>query len=216
MSILVGTHARIGVKPGAPFQYIREVVATANANFDVRSTVREKLCASQLSCQKGMSPRSTVQCLSCPRLVNFIPKDDSVHVRCLWTDLDHVSELMTLASELVTITTAMTILEAEHVAKAHDIRHLLVVEEGRLIGLVHREDLREEEFGLNTISDRVNLCPWTIGPETTLVQAAQLMVERNLGLIPVIANREVLGVVSRGDLERAGAIDSILGARELG
>lgn len=216
MSILVGTHARIGVKPGAPFQYIREVVATANTNFDVRSSVREKLCASQLSCQKGMSPRSTVQCLSCPRLVNFIPKDDSVQVRCLWTDTDHVSELMTLASELVTIPTSMTILEAEHVAKAHDIRHLLVVEDGRLIGLVHRSDLAEEEFGLNTISDRVNLCPWTIGPETTLVQAAQLMVERNLGLIPVIANREVLGVVSRGDLQRAGAIDAVLGARNLG
>jgi CBS domain-containing protein len=216
MSILVGTHARIGVKPGAPFEYIREVVASANANFDARASVREKLCASKLSCQKGMSPQSTVQCLNCPRLVNFIPKDESVLVRCLWTDSDQVDELMTLASELVTITSSTTLLEAEQIAREHKISHLLVVEEGRLIGIVNQADLEEEEFGLNTICDRVNLCPWTIGPETTLVQAAQLMVERNLGIIPVVANREVLGVVSRGDLRRAGAIETIFESMALG
>ncbi len=216
MSILVGTHARIGVKPGTKFQYIREVIASANISFDVRSTVREKLCASRLSCQKGMAPRSTVQCLSCPRLVNFIPKDDSVVVRCLWTDRDHVHELMTLASEFVTITSSTTLLEAEQLAREHKIRHLLVVEDGRLIGIVSLSELGHEEFGLNTIGDRVNLCPWTIGPETSLVQAAQLMIERNLGIIPVVANREVLGVVSRGDLQRAGAIEAIQKSRASG
>jgi CBS domain-containing protein len=216
MSIQVGTHARIGVKPGAQFQYIREVLAEATEDYNVHSSVREKLCSSSLQCQKGMTPRAAVQCLSCPRLVNFIPKDDSVLVRCLWTDRDKVEDLMTLESQLVSISPSLTLLEAEQVANDNELQHLLVVEEGRLMGILNRCELNEEEFGLNTISDRVSLCPWTISPTTTLAQAAQLMVDRHVNILPVVANREVLGVVTRGDLRRAGVLDSLLDERVCG
>ncbi len=206
MSILVGTHARIGTKPGTPFQHIREVIASGDADYDAHSPIRQKLCSSQLQCQKGMTPRAAVQCLSCPRLVNFIPEDESVVVRCLWTDRDLVENLMTLSTDLVTITSTTPLLEAEQSAREAGVDHLLVVEDGRLIGIVNRDDMQQEEFGLNTIADRVNLCPWTVAPETNLAQAAQLMLDKDLGILPVIANREVLGVITRGDLRRAGAL----------
>lgn len=210
MSIQVGTHARIGAKPGAPFEYIREVVAVGDANYTVHSTVREKLCSSHLQCQKGTTLRSAARCLNCPRLVNFVPKSDAVIVRCLWTDADHVESLMTMESELVTISPTASLAEARQRASQKDVHHLLVVEEGLLIGLIHRDEMADEEFGVNTISARVNLCPWTIGPETTLAQAARLMHDRNITILPVVENRAVLGVVTRGDLRRAGVTEGLL------
>ncbi len=216
MSIQVGTHARIGVKQGAAFQYIREVEALGEDDYSQQATVRNKLCSVRLQCQKGMTPRSAVQCLQCPRLVNFVPNDNSVLIRCLWTDTDQVEAMMTLESELVTISPSASLADAEALAKSHNLDHLLVVEEERLIGIVSRGDLGYEEFGINTISDRVNLCPWTIGPTTTLAQAAQLMEDRQIRILPVVANRNVLGVVTRGDLRRAGVVDSILESRLCG
>lgn len=212
MSIFVGTHARIRIETGTPFQNIREVIAKGDRTYNIETDGKERLCSSYLHCQKGMADRSASNCLQCPRFVNFVPQAQSVRVRCLWTDSDPVEDLMTLESELITVNPTTTIEEADRRARANAVRHLLVVEQGRLTGVLCRCDLVEPPLGNETVADRANHCPWTIGPDTTLGQAALLMRERKVGMLPVIARRELLGVITRGDLRRAGVSNTLLGA----
>lgn len=214
MSILVGTHARIAVEPGAPFQNIREVVAKGTDQYPAQSNAKEKLCASYLHCQKGMKDQATTECLKCPRLVNFLPQFGSVLVRCLWTDLDRVEDLMTLATELVSVSPTTNVVDADNIARENGVRHLVVVEDGRLYGVLCRCDLVEDAFVGQTVAERANHCPWTISPGTTLSQAAQLMRDRKVGMLPVTADGELLGVVTRGDLRRAGVTEALLGAEK--
>ena len=211
MSIQVGTHARIGAKSSVPFENIREVIAIGDPDYTVHSSLRERLCSAHLQCQKGTTLRSAARCLHCPRLVNFVPKQDAVVVRCLWTDSDHVESLMTVESALIGIRPTATLLEASDLAERHNIRHLLVVEEGRLVGLLGPDDMKAEKLVVQTVSDLANLCPWVVGPKTTLAQAAQIMADKQVTILPVVENREVLGVVTLGDLRRAGGGDTAVG-----
>jgi acetoin utilization protein AcuB len=214
MSIVVSTHARISVEAETPFQNIRQIVAKGGSGYTAKSSAREKLCGSYLQCQKGMKNQSAVHCLQCPRLVNFRPQANSVLVRCLWTDDDPVEDLMTLESELVTVSPSTRVSEADNTARENAIRHLLVVEAGKLVGVLCRCDLIEEAAHDETVAERANHCPWTIGPDATLGQAARLMRDRQVGMLPVIARRELLGVVTRGDLRRAGVADALLGGEQ--
>ncbi len=204
MSILIGTHARIAVTTGAPFQSIREVVARGE-EFGPESTIKEKLCGSILRCQKGMGDQAAIECLHCPRLVNFVPQSRSMVVRCLWTESDYVEDLMTLESEFVSVAPATPITDADAIAREKGVRHLLVVEAGRLSGILCRCDLRNPSTN-ETVAGRVNHCPWSISPKTTLSQSERIMREREVDILPVIADGELVGLVTQGDLRRAGAL----------
>ena len=211
MSITVSTHARLSVAASLPFQNIREVKAKHGSGYQKGSTHRETLRHSFLRCQTGMKDRPALDCLSCPRFVNFVPRSNSTLVRCLWTERDRVEDLMTLESALVSVDPFTSIDEADAIAQENEIRHLLVVENKRLIGVVCRCDLLEAAIPFETVANRANHCPWTIGPRTSLAQAAMLMKEKEVGMLPVVDQRNVIGVVTRGDLRRAGVDEITLG-----
>jgi acetoin utilization protein AcuB len=118
----------------------------------------------------------------------------------------------------VTIDAGATCRAAIDLMKARRIRHLPVVDRGRLVGIVTDRDLRQMMFD-PAIRERLeqavdilegqpvrNIMTWaviSVGPETDLRQAARLMHEQKIGALPVVAAGRVVGVLTERDVLRA-------------
>jgi CBS domain-containing protein len=121
-----------------------------------------------------------------------------------------VNQLMT--TDLVTVSETDDLALAESLLREKGVRHLPVVREGKLVGLLTRRDLR----GLGAGSDgAVRGAPVssamvrelvTVGPESSLAHAARLMLERKFGCLPVCTGEGTLvGIVTESDFVRFAA-----------
>lgn len=124
-----------------------------------------------------------------------------------------------LMSQIVISTPGATrVLEARALMQARGIRHLLVVDEGRLQGIVTDRDIR-----LNMASPATSLSVWelnhllagltvekvmttsviVIDPERDAREAARLMLDHKIGALPVLDGDRLLGIITESDLLRA-------------
>lgn len=117
----------------------------------------------------------------------------------------------------VTITEETALTAALRLMKANSIRRLPVVRDNKLVGIVTWGDIREASasdvtslsvFELGYLMDRVRAGrfmtrqPITVTPDTTIVRAAQLMLEHKIGGLPVLENGELVGILTESDLFR--------------
>jgi acetoin utilization protein AcuB len=129
-----------------------------------------------------------------------------------------VGELMTTAVNLITVPPPTPILEARRLMQEKRIRHLLVTEAGRLLGIVTDRDIR-----LNLPSRATSLSVWeinhlllkltvdevmtrgviTIGPDREARDAAQLMLDHSIGALPVTDGGRLVGIITETDVLRA-------------
>lgn len=128
-----------------------------------------------------------------------------------------VRELMTGAVK--TAPPSMPIVDARNLMLKERIRHLPVVEgDGRLLGIVTDRDIR-----LNLPSQATSLSVWevnhllakltvgevmttaviSVGPDRPARDAAQLMVDHQIGALPVEDAGRLVGIVTETDLLRA-------------
>ena len=84
-------------------------------------------------------------------------------------------------------------------SRAH---HLLVLDQGTLVGILCRCDL-EEAAAEATIGDCMSLPVLTIRADATLSEAAALMSEFEVGCLPVVMGGLILGVLSEEEMSRA-------------
>jgi CBS domain-containing protein len=112
-----------------------------------------------------------------------------------------VAEVM--GTELYTLTPDTVVASAQRLAFDNGIDHLLVLDNGTLAGIVCKEDLRHaarDALVAECMSSPV-LC---IGPETTLEEAAQIMVEQDVSCLPVVTGAFLVGMITRAGLATAG------------
>jgi CBS domain-containing protein len=127
-----------------------------------------------------------------------------------------VGDIMT--SPALTIGPETTVPAAIALMRQHKIRHLPVIENGRLVGMISRGDLREASitasinadqyelhFMLNklTVAKLMSRKVFTVTPDAFLVHAAELMTENKIAGLPVVDEKgAVLGIVTESDLLR--------------
>jgi acetoin utilization protein AcuB len=88
--------------------------------------------------------------------------------------------------------------EALETMMREEIRHLLVMEQGELVGVVSDRDLRRARA--ERVADVMSARPITIGPDDTLSYAAEVMVENKVSCLPVLDRGRVRGIVTSNDL----------------
>ncbi|HEY7250871.1 MAG TPA: CBS domain-containing protein, partial [Methylomirabilota bacterium] len=129
-----------------------------------------------------------------------------------------VGDLMTTAANLITVPLQTPILEARRLMLDKRIRHLLVTDADRLLGIVTDRDIR-----LNLPSQATSLSVWeinhlllkltvdevmtrgviTVGPDRDARDAAQLMLDHSIGALPVTDGGALMGIVTETDVLRA-------------
>jgi acetoin utilization protein AcuB len=106
--------------------------------------------------------------------------------------------------------------KAHEIMREHQIRHLPVVVDGVLVGILSDRDLnlvqtlahaRPEEI---TVEDAMTSDPYTVSPDTPLNQVARVMVQRKIGSAVVIEHGSVAGVFTLTDALQA-LVDTLEG-----
>jgi CBS domain-containing protein len=126
----------------------------------------------------------------------------------------HVSEIM--SSPAIVVGPEMSVSAASALMRAKGIRHLPVVENGRLVGIVSRGDLREATFSeavnadtyeLHFMLNRLNVGRlmtrrvYTTTPDAPLVHAVELMTEHKIAGLPVVDEAgTVTGIITESDM----------------
>lgn len=95
--------------------------------------------------------------------------------------------------------------EARRLMDEHRIRHLPVVAEGRLVGMVSDRDVRSAiSLSAGTVAGRIMTPdPVMVTPETRIEHAARLMLDARFGSLPVVDGHALVGIVTYTDLLRA-------------
>jgi len=108
------------------------------------------------------------------------------------------------------------LLDAELLIRRAGIRHLPVLKDGVLVGLLSERDVRRYAPSiLDSTPDEYNRIfeqtlvgtvmtkdVGTIGPEATLAEATDLMYSQHRGCLPVLENGRLVGIITRRDILR--------------
>ncbi len=126
-----------------------------------------------------------------------------------------VREMMT--TEVSTLGRHHTLALADDIMKLERIRHLPVLEEGRVVGVVSQRDLfrsalaaalgyRQRAHRLLGRTIRVNEVmsepAITVSPEAMVTEAARLMIEHKIGCLPVVEGHTLVGIITETDILR--------------
>jgi acetoin utilization protein AcuB len=91
-----------------------------------------------------------------------------------------------------------------------NIRHLPVVKNDRMVGWITSRDLREVLLASMlekiTVGDVMVQAPITVTPDTSVEEAARLVVEHKIGGMPVVEGDRLVGVLTMLDLISAFTI----------
>lgn len=119
-----------------------------------------------------------------------------------------------MTKKVITVNSDATLLDALVATRVNKIRHIPVVSGNELVGIVSDRDLRDvcpstlcpEDPGFlkNTMIKDIMLKEViTIHPLDFLEDAARLLYEHRIGCLPVVSNKELVGIVTETDILRS-------------
>ena len=106
---------------------------------------------------------------------------------------------------------------AESIMNLGRIRHMPVVDDGKIVGIVSQRDLFRSAlitalgFGRNTTSALIKTITIkeimtehviTISPEATVKEAARVMIDKKIGCLPVVEDEKLIGILTETDILR--------------
>jgi len=143
----------------------------------------------------------------------------------------HVGALM--RRNFVSIGPAESLLDADRIMRLARIRHLPVVEAGRLVGVLSHRDVvdaslsrldrcepseRADHLRRNAVAEVMQRNPYTANEGTTLGDAALRMLRLKIGCLPVVRSgpngEELVGLITESDLLRAAYVPDFAGASD--
>jgi acetoin utilization protein AcuB len=127
-----------------------------------------------------------------------------------------VSEMM--HKDVVTAAPNMSLAQVQRLMRDKRIRHIPVVSNRRLVGIVTDRDLRDaspspattlsrgeinyrmDTTPIDTCMSRDVVC---VQPDTDMVQAARILLERKFGCLPVVEGTQLVGIITEIDCLQA-------------
>jgi CBS domain-containing protein len=144
------------------------------------------------------------------KLVGVITKADLIQ---LVLSNKPVREIM--KSKIFTVAPNDRVIHARRIMIDEDIARIPVLDEGRLVGMItdieiafalaslkssisrgHQKHKLEELIVSDVMKHPVH---W-IEPNITTMEAAKIMIEKNIGALPILENNRLIGIISRTDL----------------
>ena len=125
---------------------------------------------------------------------------------------DAIENFMTRS--VLTIGTKSPLTEAHRLMNDHAIRHLPVLEGGRLVGMLSQRDLHLIETLKDVVPKEVRVeeamsqDAYTVGPEAPLEDVAREMALHKYGSAVIVQGKQVLGIFTTTDALRA--LDTVL------
>lgn len=113
-----------------------------------------------------------------------------------------------MRSPVVTVSTDTTLQDAYRTMREKGFRHLPVLKDGKVMGVITDRDLRLATSSLaptpfppaSPVSDVMSRPPLTADPLDPVEDAAYTMRNRKIGCLPVLENGELVGIITGLDL----------------
>lgn len=134
-----------------------------------------------------------------------------------------------ISSPLITVPPEMPIAEALDLMKREKIRHIPVIQKGKMVGIVTRNDLLnaspskatslsiwEINYLINkiTVADVMTTKVITTTEDTPIEEAARIMADNKISCLPIMRGKDVIGIITETDLFKLFL--ELLGARHKG
>lgn len=123
-----------------------------------------------------------------------------------------------MTSPVLTVRPTVSISEAHKLMKEHGVRRLVVVDDQKVAGIITIGDVREASpsdastlsiWELNylwaqlTVENVMTSKVMTITPDTSINQAAQLMLDKKVSGLPVLdEHHQLVGIITESDIFR--------------
>ena len=118
-----------------------------------------------------------------------------------------------MTKDPVTIDSKASLNEALELMRRHSIRHLPVMEDGIMQGLVTESNIRQYLYPSLleqvAVSDIMIVNPITVDPNASLDSVARLIQHYKIGGLPVLEKRQLVGIITNTDI--VGAFIEFLG-----
>jgi CBS domain-containing protein len=150
-----------------------------------------------------------------PRKLGIVTESDLIRkvlARGIDPSLAMVDQIMT--SPLLTITPDRPMLDASHLMETNHIRYLCVSDKDEIVGIISMRDLVrhfvDSEGGpvhdlddvYRPLSVLMRTTMATIASERTVLEAAQVMAEKQIGSLLILEAGEMVGIVTETDVVR--------------
>ena len=120
-----------------------------------------------------------------------------------------------MGTQLVTISASDRLSTVEDIMTLGHVRHMPVVQGGKLVGVVserdllraslsvlskHRDAERRAFLHVVEIETVMSTPPIVVEPEATIEEAALIMAHKKIGCLPVVEGDELVGMVTETDI----------------
>jgi len=114
--------------------------------------------------------------------------------------------------KLITIERGDNVRKAFQLMEENNVRHLPVMEDRRIVGIISERDLRkarslkkgttgEYEYDDSfSLEDLMTPNPITINPEIEVSEAAKIILEKKIGCLPVMEGDRLVGIITKTDI----------------
>ena len=115
----------------------------------------------------------------------------------------------------ITIEASVSVAKAQRLMREHGVHHLPVLSDSKLVGIITFSDIleafsfdnsRQNPFEVNytiavlTVDELMTPDPVTIAPDDTVLEAADLMFQHDIGSLPVVEDSELVGIITNTDI----------------
>lgn len=118
------------------------------------------------------------------------------------------SILQDKGNTVYTITPELSVFECAKKMNELKIGALLVMSDGKLVGIVSERDITRKLISCNcdiskyTVADIMSQELFTVPPSMSVTEAMRIVTEKRFRHLPVVENGKLVGMISIGDLTR--------------